>query len=317
MPGSKDVVKNAPKSSTFVFPQAKLNKVPTMGDRDVRVAVMCGGDSPEREVSLRSGQGVHAALIRRGWDADLITIDTYDGLPNRLAPYAAVFNILHGGAGEDGTVQLLLDILGKPYVGSGPVASALGMDKAEARRIFQAKGIPVPSWLLFSGGDLEAFLLECAALGFPLVLKPRREGSSVGLHFACDESSLRRAVAELSETFGELLVERFIPGRELTVAVLDDDAPVVLPLVELRPKGGLFDWTAKYTPGECEFVCPAELCREDTERVGAVARAAHLALGCRDFSRVDIRLSPDGTPYERAWGQTFIFDSPPRWHVSQ
>lgn len=265
----------------------------------VRVAVLCGGTSAERDISLRSGRGVHGALLRKGWNADLVEIDTFDALPKRLAPYQVVFNILHGGPGEDGTVQLLLDLMGRPYVGSGPLASALAMDKAEARRLFQGKGLPVPEWRLYAGGDFQGFLNRAEELGYPLVLKPRREGSSVGLHIVGNRPALERAAQELQAQFKEFLAERYIPGRELTVAVLERERqPEALPVVELRPKkGDLFDWTAKYTPGECEFLCPAPLSPEEEARAKEVAVEAHRLLGCRDLSRADLRLAPDGIPH--------------------
>lgn len=264
-----------------------------------RVAVLCGGDSAEREISLRSGRGVHAALVRRGWNADLVEIDSLDGLPQRLAPFAVVFNILHGGAGEDGTVQLLLDLMGKAYVGSAPLASALAMDKVESRRAFQGKGLPVPPWVHYAGGDVEAVVARAEGLGYPLVLKPRREGSSVGVCLVRDRDELKAAGRELLSRYGELLAERFIPGREVTAAVLERDGEAeALPLVGLQPKEGeLFDWTAKYTPGACAVTCPAELPGELAARIQAAARQAHLVLGCRDLSRADFRLSPDGVPY--------------------
>lgn len=263
-----------------------------------RVAVLCGGDSAEREISLLSGRGVHAALVRQGWDAELVEIRTYDGLPQRLAPFAAVFNILHGGAGEDGTVQLLLDLMGKPYVGSGPLASALAMDKSESRKAFQGKGLPVPAWALCTGGDPVA-LARAAELGYPLVLKPRREGSSVGVHLVRDRAELEQAASALLSQYGEFLAERFIPGREVTASILDwDGETVALPLVEVRPReGDLFDWTAKYTPGGCAVSCPAELPPDLTAHIQDIARQAHLLLGCRDLSRADFRVARDGTPY--------------------
>jgi D-alanine-D-alanine ligase len=264
-----------------------------------RVAVLCGGTSAEREVSLRSGRGAHAALVRQGWDADLVEIETFDGLPQRLAPFAVIFNILHGGAGEDGTVQLLLDLMGKPYVGSGPLASALAMDKIESRKAFLGKGLPVPDWLHYSGGDLDAFRTRAETMGYPLVLKPRREGSSVGVHLVRNRDELGQAAGELLSHYGEFLAEQFIPGREITAAIVERNGGVEeFPLVELRPKNGdLFDWTAKYTPGECSVFCPADLPANVATRVQEIARQAHLILGCRDLSRADFRLAPDGTPY--------------------
>jgi len=264
-----------------------------------RVAVLCGGTSAEREISLRSGRGVHAALIGKGWNADLVQFDSYDGLPQRLARFSAVFNILHGGEGEDGTVQLLLDLMGKPYVGSGPLASALAMDKVESRRTFQGKGLPVPDWRHYTGGDLGAFASKAEELGYPLILKPRREGSSVGVCIVASREDFVSAAQELAGRYGEFLAERFIPGREVTASILErDGAAEALPLVELKPKtGDLFDWTAKYTPGECAVTCPAEIPPQVTSRIQDVARQAHEVLGCRDLSRADFRLSPDGTPY--------------------
>lgn len=264
-----------------------------------RVAVLCGGTSAEREISLRSGRGVHAALVRTGWNADWVAFDTYDGLPQRLAPFAVVFNILHGGEGEDGTVQLLLDLMGKPYVGSDPLASALAMDKAESRRTFEGKGLPVPEWIHCAGTDVAAFAAEADELGYPLVIKPQREGSSVGVHIVASGEEFVPVARELIERYGEFLAERFVAGREITASLLErDGASATLPLVELRPKkGDLFDWTAKYTPGECAAFCPAEIPPETTFRIQDIARQAHEVLGCRDLSRADFRLAADGTPY--------------------
>ncbi len=268
---------------------------------DVKVVVLCGGDSPEREVSLRSGKGVYRALRERGWDVDLLEIEGYDGLPQRLAPYDVVFDIIHGGAGEDGTVQLLLDLLGKAYVGSGPLASAIAMDKHEAKRAFAAKGIPTPAWVLVERDRVGDGLAEARGrLTLPLVVKPRAQGSSVALHLVRFDEELEEAVARVAGEFGDVLVEEFVAGRELTAGVLEGErGPRVLPVLELRPKGAgrLFDWRAKYTPGECEFICPAGLSRDEARAVEEAARGAFEALGCRDLARVDIRLSPDGVPY--------------------
>ncbi len=263
------------------------------------IAVLCGGNSAEREISLRSGCGVHSALVRKGWNAELIEIEGFDGLPQRLAPFSAVLNILHGGHGEDGTVQLLLDLMGKPYVGSGPLASALAMDKVESRKAFHGKGIPVPDWFLSTGEHPGALASLAAQFGYPLVLKPRQEGSSVGVHLVRDGAELEQAGGDLASRYGEFLVERFISGREITASVLERVGKVeALPLVELRPKNGdLFDWNAKYTPGECTAICPADLPPALTARIQNLALQAHHLLGCRDLSRADFRLSLDGTPY--------------------
>lgn len=268
-----------------------------MAEMDVKVAVLCGGNSAEREISLKSGRNVFSALRRKGWDVDLLEIQSFDGLPQRLRPYTVVFNILHGGPGEDGTVQLLLELMGKGYVGSGPLASALAMDKVEAKKAFQGKGLPTPPWVLY-GEDRETFFLRAKELGFPLVLKPRREGSSVGVKIVRKEEELASQVQDMAQGFSEFFAEKYTPGREITAAILDrGEGPEVLPLVELRPKREFFDWVAKYTPGECEVLCPAPLPPEVERRVREVAREAYLLLGCGDLARVDLRVDETGAPY--------------------
>lgn len=271
-----------------------------MNAHDVKVAVLCGGVSAEREVSLRSGKAVLEALLGRGHHAERVEVAELDGLPQRLRPYSVVFSLLHGGEGEDGTVQLLLDLMGKPYVGSGPTASRRAMDKVSSHRLFEAHGISSPAWVSVSSRTV--YDLEDAgvrALGLPAVVKPRREGSSIGVHVVEDEASLFAAVQHTVEEYGEALVEQFIVGREFTAAVLEvDGSPQVLPLVELRPTAReFFDYTAKYTRGECAFLCPAPLSEDVAQRAAEVALQAHLALGCRDLSRTDMRIDLDGTPF--------------------
>ncbi|MFO8034239.1 MAG: D-alanine--D-alanine ligase [Candidatus Bipolaricaulota bacterium] len=271
-----------------------------MDPRDVKIAVLCGGDSAEREISRRSGSGILRALRRREWRAELVEIQDYNGLPQRLRSYGAVFNTLHGAAGEDGTVQLLLELMGVPYVGSDPAASARAMDKAETHQRLYGTGLATADWKIIPADtSLRGTVPNSVGyLGFPLVVKPRREGSSVGLHLVEDAESISSAVQEVAARYGDVLVERYIPGRELTVAVLDENhGPHPLPVVELIPRGHMFDFSAKYTPGHCRFVCPADLSRSEEQAVHKAALDAHRALGCRDFSRADIRLHPDGTAY--------------------
>ncbi len=271
----------------------------TMNPEHVNIAVLSGGDSAEREISIRSGRGVLQALLRRGWHAKLVEVHSYDGLPQRLRGFNAAFNILHGGSGEDGTVQLLLELAGIPYVGSGPVASAKSMDKAETHCQLSGTGIRTPRWCLVTADFAFRDVLPEAAydLPMPAVVKPRRQGSSIGLHMVKDTAGLPAAVREVARCYGDVLVEEFIPGRELTVAVLDEgNGPRALPVVELIPRGDVFDFSAKYDPGHCRFVCPAELSPAAQQAVQQAARQAHSAIGCRDLSRVDLRLPSDGPP---------------------
>jgi D-alanine-D-alanine ligase len=262
--------------------------------------VLAGGDSPERDISLISGSHVHRALTENGHDASLIQIDSLDDLVPRLHGIDGAFNCLHGGTGEDGTVQLLLDVMGIPYAGSGAQACFKAMQKPRARAIFAAvQGIPIPKGDSYEEGDLEAFLRNAIGrLGFPMVIKPGNAGSTVAVHYVDRESDLREAADSILGAFPSVVVEEHIEGREITVGILrqgDRDAP--LPVVEIRIPGKLFDYEAKYTDGVAEFLAPAPLDSETAERLQDVSLHAHDALGCSGYSRVDLRLAEDGTPY--------------------
>jgi len=264
-----------------------------------RIGVLAGGDSPEREISFISGEHVSAALNQRGYDTVLIEIDNLDDLVPSLAGVDIAFNCLHGGSGENGTVQLLLDVLDLPYPGSGPQASALCMDKPRAKETLSRQGIPIPRGTIYKGEDVEAL---CAATlvdyGLPLVCKPCSQGSSLGVRIVECEPDLVKAGSEILSKFGSLLIEEYIPGRELTAGILLlHGKERVLPLIEIEPKSGFFDYTAKYSEGMSEFLVPAPLDRETTHLVQEVSLAAHQALSCSGFSRVDLRLDEEGRPF--------------------
>ncbi len=264
-----------------------------------RIGVLAGGDSPEREISFISGEHVSAALNQRGYDSVLIEIDNLDDLVPLLSGVDAAFNCLHGGTGEDGTVQLLFEVLDLPSPGSGPQASALCMDKPRTKEILSRQGIPVPRGTIYKGEDIEAL---CAATlvnyGLPLVCKPCNQGSSLGVRIVEREPDLVNVGSEILSKFGSLLIEEYIPGRELTAGILLlHGKERVLPLVEVEPKSGFFDYTAKYSEGMSEFLVPAPLDQETTHRVQEVSLAAHQALGCSGFSRVDLRLNEEGNPF--------------------
>lgn len=263
------------------------------------IGVIAGGDSPERAVSLVSGEQVHAALMQLGAQARIVQINNLDDLVPRLRGIDVVFNCLHGGSGEDGTVQLLFEVLGIPYAGSGPLASALSMDKPRSKTVLAAKGVVVPRGQVYQKGSLEEFLeTACATLGLPLVLKPWDQGSSVGVQIIDEDSELVAAASQTLSQFGSLFVEEYIRGRELTAGILlIDGEERALPLVEMRPKNRYFDYEAKYTKGMTEFLVPAPLPEETTRRVQDAALTAHRILGCRGFSRVDLRLRDDGVSY--------------------
>ncbi len=264
-----------------------------------RIGVLMGGISPEREVSLKSGQNVYEALRRRGYRAYALVLDTPDQIIPALAGIDIAFLCLHGGIGEDGTIQALLEILGIPYVGSGVLACALAMNKLQAKRIFVSQKLPTAVWVEYTEELWPDWQERVSAqIGFPCVVKPVREGSSIGVHIVHTAAELIPACQATQSEFGEFFVERFIPGKEITAGILRiDGVDRALPLIELRPHREFYDYIAKYTPGECEFIIPAELDAETTARVQELALHAHRALGCFGFSRVDLRLTPQNEPY--------------------
>lgn len=277
----------------------------------MKVAVLMGGRSSEREISLRTGRGIAQALRNLGHET--LSIDAADGRllpagdeeqgapplsalsptgeaaiarPETLAGADVVLIALHGSIGENGTLQALLDLTGRPYTGSGMLASAVAMNKAMSKRVFESAGVPTPAWQLLPAGAAAARVEVAALGGFPLVVKPNEEGSSVGLTIVEDAAALPGALDRASP-FGEILVERFIAGRELTVSLLGEQ---VLPIVEIRPRSGLYDYHSKYTSGASEYFCPADLPAPVAERVGALGLRAAQVLGCRGVCRVDFRL---------------------------
>jgi D-alanine-D-alanine ligase len=271
----------------------------SMDVRRKRIGVLMGGLSPEREVSLRSGQNVYEALVRRGYRAQAIVLDHPDQLIPALSEIDIAFLCLHGGIGEDGTLQALLEILEIPYVGSGVLACALAMNKLHAKRIFVSYDLPTAPWLE-PPEELGPTWQErvAAEIGFPCVVKPVREGSSVGVRIVHTPEELIPACQATQSEFGAFFVERFIPGKEITAGILRiDGEDRALPLIELRPHREFYDYIAKYTPGECEFIIPAELDDQTTARVQELALQAHRALGCFGFSRVDLRVTPENEPY--------------------
>ena len=258
-----------------------------------RVAVLYGGVSAEREVSLNSGKGVAAALYERGFEVRLIDVgrDVGQLVSELTPPPEVVFNALHGQFGEDGRVQGVLDLLGIKYTHSGVLASALAMDKAMARKAFAAAGIPVCEGMVVSR---EAMLANVDPMPRPYVVKPIAEGSSVGVRIVQAGDTDAPFDAE-GWTFGDhALVERFIPGRELTVTVMGERA---LAVTEIRTTQGFYDYRNKYTAGQSEHVLPAPVPDEVYQRCLDLSVQAHAALGCRGVSRADFRYddTPGGT----------------------
>lgn len=259
------------------------------------IAVLCGGDSPERDISLQTGNAVAAALDERGHTVHLIdvrgrTLEELDGVHCDVA-----FLAMHGEFGEDGQIQFLLEGRDIPYTGSGVEASRLAMDKIAAKRVFLAKGIPTPEYVALeanSPGEMVRRSVLC--VGFPQVIKPANGGSSIGVAIAHSVPEALHALAACFELDERALVERRIQGRELTVGIL---GARTLPIIELRYPGLFFDQLAKYTKGVAEHIINPNLPGNVAVAVQTTALAAHLALGCRDISRVDLILDEFNTPY--------------------
>ncbi len=294
----------------------------------MKIAVLMGGTSAERDVSLATGREIARALRQGGHEA--VGIDAADGRliggpqasgelasgigrmpPERgelvqlaggqltrsleespdLQGTEAVFIALHGGAGEDGRLQALLELIGIPYTGSGPLGSALAMDKLVAKELFVSAGIRTPPWLV---APVEPSAVESALGGFPVVVKPSHEGSTVGVSVVRSAEELQGAIEQAAAFDGVPIVEKFIPGRELAVGVLGDEA---LPVVEIRPRHEIYDYECKYTRGMSEYEVPARLSPECTEEVQSLALKAHRVLRLYAYSRVDVRLDHESRPW--------------------
>ncbi|GAB2490258.1 D-alanine--D-alanine ligase [Arenimonas alkanexedens] len=266
-----------------------------------RVAVLMGGTSAEREVSLESGRNVLEALRARGIDAEAV-----DGIPALLEALLAkrfdrVFNILHGnkGGGEDGTLQGLLEALCVPYTGSGVLGSALGMDKIRTKQVWLALGLPTPRYARLSPGAAAAgsaeHVLRAAAreIGLPVIVKPSCEGSSVGVSRVFDADGLADAVALAARYPGELLMEQMVVGGEYTVGILGD---VALPSIRIVPAGEYYDYHAKYQAEDTQYLCPG-LEAEAEVAIRELALVAFRAAGCTGWGRVDVMRDAEGNNY--------------------
>jgi len=274
-----------------------------------KIGVLLGGLSSERDVSLRTGEAVLAALRERGHNAVPIYVDRDVDVALRQEQIEVAFIALHGRWGEDGCIQGLLEMLGIPYTGSDVLASALAMHKGKAKELFRLHNLPTPAYyalsaasVTVSGGGAGAGAPvsgdELAAIhgdfGFPCVVKPIREGSSVGVTICGSPGELAPAVERALCFDDEILVERFIAGKEISVAILEDRA---LGAVEIAPRDGFYDYANKYTRGATEYFVPPRVSPERYRGVLAQALRAHLALGCRGATRVDMMVSDSGNEF--------------------
>jgi D-alanine-D-alanine ligase len=288
----------------------------------MKIAVLMGGTSAEREVSLASGLAVLKALRERGHDvraidtargfirqedeAGLLPEGVHSAPPSDLGSTLSLMELagvpelrevevaflaLHGGTGEDGTIQALLETAGVKYTGSGPLGSGIAMDKDVTKRLLRDSQVPTLPWRVARAPDFkyDQDTIE-DLIGFPLIVKPSKQGSSVGLFVVNEPDELEPAVREASQFDTEVMIERFAKGRELTVSVIGDQA---LPPVEIRPKKGIYDYESKYTPGMTEYLCPAPLDEEITAQMQAYALRAFRVLKLRGYGRIDFILAKE------------------------
>jgi len=259
-----------------------------------KVGVLLGGLSSEREVSLRTGEAVLAALRERGHDAIPIYVDHDVDVALRQEQIDVAFIALHGRMGEDGCIQGLLELLGIPYTGSDVMASALAMHKGKAKELFRLHNLPTPAYYTLTEEDTADLAAVHGDFGFPCVVKPIREGSSVGVAICQSLEDLAPAIDKALCFDDEVLVERFIAGKEVSVAILDDRA---LGAVEIAPRAGFYDYQNKYTKGATDYFVPPRLSPERYRGVLAQALRAHIALGCGGATRVDMMVSESGNEF--------------------
>lgn len=259
-----------------------------------KVAVLMGGMSAERDVSLRSGQCVLKSLIETGIQAIAIDPKVHPITALKKEGFTKVFNILHGRGGEDGTVQGLLEYQGLPYTGSGVLASALTMDKLKTKLIWSALDLPITNHQVLDKKTTinQATLIE--EMGLPLIVKPIHEGSSVGMSKVFNISALSQALHSAFQYDDTILIENCLTGPEFTVSIVGDE---VLPSVRIEPNTNFYDYQAKYESSETRYFCPGTDSLEQEDRLKSLALTAYQATGCRGWGRVDLMLDDQGNPY--------------------
>lgn len=292
-------------------------------NKKLKVLLLLGGTSPEREVSKSTGKSVYQALQKLGYD--VIVLDPAYGINQPIdvedyfdeKDYAKILNenyldavnliianqidvaflALHGKYGEDGTIQSLLELKGIKYTGSKVLSSAIAMDKIMSKILFKEYGVPSPKWLHFKTGETSVDEIKQiieSEFGFPAVVKPNDQGSTVGLTICKSSDELAEAIETAFKFSDRILIEEYIPGRELTVAVIDDAA---LPVLEIRPKHGIYDYECKYTSGMSEYIVPAEIPEDVSKSLQQIAVQACRSLRCEVYARVDFRLSSENKAY--------------------
>ncbi|MBM4346816.1 MAG: D-alanine--D-alanine ligase [Deltaproteobacteria bacterium] len=259
-----------------------------------KIGVLMGGLSREREISLRTGKAIHKALLEKGYTACAIDVgrDIAESLIKKKIEIA--FIALHGRYGEDGTIQGMLELMGIPYTGSSVLASALALHKVMAKKIFLYEKIETPAFEFLKREELAKEPTGNISLPLPVIVKPAREGSTIVFSIVKKEEELPRALKEAGKYDEEILVETFIKGKEITVGILND---IALPIIEIAPKSGFYDYHSKYTKGETEYIIPARIPREKYLHAQEISLRAFRALGCSGCARVDLMTDEEGNPF--------------------
>ncbi len=269
----------------------------------MKIAVLMGGRSLEREVSLKSGHRVHEALMEKGHKATAVDVDeTLVEKLKKLRPDVA-YVALHGKYGEDGTTQEILEILGIPYTGPGVFANIVSFDKLLAKEIFGQNDIHTPPYYALSSGSFKEMGASAALpdvvkeIGLPMIVKPESQGSALGVKFVNEKNDLTQALTGALSYDEKVLLEKYISGKEIAVSILGNDPPKALPVVEIEASKEYFDFESRYTMGATKYYVPARLSETITKKVQETALKVHSILRCRDVSRVDMILDKDGIPW--------------------
>ena len=265
---------------------------------EYRVALLAGGTSGEREISLASGEGAKGALEEAGFEVVWIDPAKKDDLKRLMdEKFDVAFMCMHGKMGEDGTLQGMLEFLGIPYTCSHVQASAVAMDKAMSKVVYAADGIPTAPSITLHAGEAYDVNEIIATIGMPCVVKPATEGSALGVEIIDDENKLKETIEKVFKLDNLIVIEKFIAGDEITVAVIGNRDAVALPIIKIVPQGEFYDFESKYAPGGSKHICPAPFEDDLAQKIKAYAVKAHNALGCSGVSRSDFIVDENGTPW--------------------
>ena len=273
-------------------------KMQTIQERVHSIAVLCGGSSSERSVSINSGLGAKEALLEAGFEATLLDPAKKEDLLELInGTYDLAFLCLHGRGGEDGCIQGFLDTIGMPYTGSDVESSSLAMNKALSKQVYLAAGIPTPASIALKLNENYDAREIVNQIGEHCVVKASGEGSSVGVYLVEDAETLNAVIAQAFEYDTTVLVEQFVAGAEYTCAVIGNSELEALPIIQIIPQDEFYDYESKYAPGGSKHICPAPLDAALAKEIQEIAKAAHIALGCKGVSRTDFIVDENGKPW--------------------